>query len=439
MNKFKTMLEDIEIIQAVKKHGTHDQKTHGSWADGYTDEEISRMEELEDVGPSIQDLEDVLSGEGQDPGYDELKMMVENDQGLYKEAIDGIEERVAALVEENKYEYADQEAADAANEALYNRLFEQEQEKMINEFIENSGPGELAGLWIQQNGGGSGDPETLLPSFGELYDMSHEVRNAQGEVVTVMTSEVKIAEFTTDTPSGDVGIYLRGQIKDSAGNQAGDFIRIFYKEDDVWMVEHKLLKLQDDYENLGFGKDFIQKSMDWYAQRGMGAVIVGTAWDGARHWARAGFDFNPYYRDSDFQDLVDRMVDYEDFEFGTPARAEFDAIMRRATNGYVSDDGGAAFDSIKDMTSDDFPLPNDFAMIGFKDKTSTPYVHPITQDRKTSVSWSGERLLSDMNLNYIQILTPEGRSLIDGPIDRDGDGMVFDGTAREKPVSAVNS
>ena len=43
MNKFKTMLEDIEIIQAVKKHGTHDQKTHGSWADGYTDEEISRM------------------------------------------------------------------------------------------------------------------------------------------------------------------------------------------------------------------------------------------------------------------------------------------------------------------------------------------------------------------------------------------------------------
>jgi hypothetical protein len=437
MNKFKTMLEDIEIIQAVKKHGTHDQKTHGSWADGYTDEEISRMEELEDVGPSIQDLEDVLSGTDQDPGYDDLKLMVENDYGLYSQAIEGIDERVAEKLARLQEEFPNHEYTDQEKSTIY----EDVQAEMIDEYIDNSGPGELAGLWIEQNGGqlGSGDPETLLPSFGELYDMSHEVRNAQGEVVTVMTSEVKIAEFITDTPSGEVGIYLRGQIKDSDGNIAGDFIRSFYKDGDVWMVEHKLLKLQDDYENLGFGKDFIQKSMDWYAQRGIGAVIVGTAWDGARHWARAGFDFNPDNVDSDFQDLVDRMVDYEDFEFGTPARAEFDAIMRRATNGYVSDEGGAAFDSIKDMKSDDFPLPNDFAMIGFKDKTSTPYVHPITQDRKTSVSWSGERLLSDMNLNYIQILTPEGRNLFEGPIDRDGDGMVFDGTAREKPASAVNS
>jgi hypothetical protein len=422
------------LTLVMEKHGTHDQKTHGSWADGYTDEEISRMEELEDVGPSIQDLEDVLSGENQDPGFDDLKMMVENEESFYLSAIDGIDERVAERLARLQEEFPNHEYTDQEKSTIY----EDVQEEMIVEFVQNSGPGELAGLWIDQNGGGA-DAEALLPSFGELYDMSHEVRNAQGEVVTVMTSKVKIAELTTETPNGEVGIYLRGDIEDSEGNIAGDFMRIFYKDGGVWMVEHKLLKLQDDYENLGFGKDFIQKSMDWYAQRGMGAVIVGTAWDGARHWARAGFDFQPEQIDNDLNQLVDRMVDYEDFEFGTPARAEFDAIMRRATNGYVSDEGGATFDSIKDMKSDDFPLPNDFAMIGFKDKTSTPYVHPITQDRKTSVSWSGERLLSNMNLNYIQILTPEGRSLIDGPIDRDGDGMVFDGTAREKPASAVNS
>lgn len=439
MNKFKTMLEDIEIIKPVKKHQQHDQSTHGSWADGYTDEEVSRMEEMEDVGPSIQDLEDVLSGEEEQPGFDDLKMMVENDQGLYKRAIEGIEERVAALVEENKYEYADQEAADAANEQLYNRLFEQEQEKMINDFINNSEPGELAGQWLDENGsGGLGDAMTLLPSFGELYDMSHEVKNAQGEVVTEMTSEVRMAEMTTETPNNEIGIYARGSIKDSDNNQAGEFIRVFYKEEDVWMVEHKLLKLEDDYENLGFGKDFIQQSMDWYAQRGFGAVIVGTAWDGARHWARSGFDFNPDQIDNDLNELVDQMSNFEEFDFGKPARSQFDAIMRRATNGYVSDEGGAAFDSIKDMTSEDFPFPNDFAMIGFGSKTSTPYVHPITQDNKNAVSWAGERLLSNMNLNYIQILTPEGRNLLQGPIDRDGDGMVFDGTARERPVSTVD-
>jgi hypothetical protein len=436
MNKFKTMLEDIEIIQAVKKHGTHDQKTHGSWADGYTDEEISRMEELEDVGPSIQDLEDVLSGTDQDPGYDELKSMVENDEGLYKEAIEGIEERVAALVEENKYEYADQEAADAANEQLYNRLFEQEQEKMIDEFIENSGPGELAGLWIEQNGGTTAGE--LTSSFSDLYDTSHEVRNADGEVVTVLEAKVGRVEYTTDTPTGE-GIEVTGIIEDSDGNFAGEFKRTFHKDFGVWVVEHALLKLRDEYENLGFGKEFIQKSMDWYAQRGMGAVIVNTGWDGARHWARAGFDFQPEMLDNDLNELVDRMSIDSDFDFGTPERAEFDAIMRRATNGYVSGAGGVRFDSIKDMKTDGFPLPKDFAMIGFVDRTTTRYVHPITQDNKSSFSWAGERLLSNMNLHYVQILTPEGRNLFDGPIDRDGDGMVFDGTARERPASTVDS
>ena len=36
MSRFRTVLEDVEIIQGVKKHGTHDQKTHGSWATGGT-------------------------------------------------------------------------------------------------------------------------------------------------------------------------------------------------------------------------------------------------------------------------------------------------------------------------------------------------------------------------------------------------------------------
>ncbi len=34
MSRFRTVLEDVEIIQGVKKHGEHDQKTHGSWATG---------------------------------------------------------------------------------------------------------------------------------------------------------------------------------------------------------------------------------------------------------------------------------------------------------------------------------------------------------------------------------------------------------------------
>jgi hypothetical protein len=423
------------LTLVMEKHGTHDQKTHGSWADGYTDEEISRMEEMEDVGPSIEDLDAALKG-AEEPGLDDLKLIVSNDRGLYERAIEGIEARVDAAFEETKYEYEDIEARDKANEDLRNRLYEKIQEEMIDEFVEFSAPGELAGLWVDQNGGTTA--EDLNSSFSDLYGTSHEVRNADGEVVTVLSAMVGGVEYTTDTPTGE-GIEVTGIIEDSDNNFAGEFKRTFHKEDGVWIVEHALLKLEDEYENLGFGKEFIQKSMDWYAQRGMGAVIVNTAWDGARHWARSGFDFQPEMLDNDLNELVDRVANNADFDFGTPARAEFDAIMRRATNGYVSDVGGVGFDSIKDMKTDDFPLPNDFAMIGFDRKTSTPYVHPITQDNKNAVSWAGERLLSNMNLHYVQILTPEGRNLFDGPIDRDGDGMVFDGTAREKPASAVNS
>jgi hypothetical protein len=36
-------------------------------------------------------------------------------------------------------------------------------------------------------------------------------------------------------------------------------------------------------------------------------------------------------------------------------------------------------------------------------------------------------------------LSQEGRTITQGPIDRDGDGLVYDGTAREKPAPAVNS
>ena len=43
----------------------------------------------------------------------------------------------------------------------------------------------------------------------------------------------------------------------------------------------------------GFGKEFIQQSEAWYTAQGLGYIeIKSTAADGARHWARAGYDFS---------------------------------------------------------------------------------------------------------------------------------------------------
>ena len=428
----------------VLKHGEHDQSSHGNWADGYTPEETARMEEMSTLGPALEDLEAILNGSGEEPSLDDLKMLVENDHGLYKEAIEGIDERVAERLAKLQEEFPNHEYTEQEKSTIYENV----QEEMIDEFIENSGPGELAGLWMDQNGGG--DTEQLLndvtPYFEEIFNTDHTVVNAAGDAVTTLSSTIQDVSITTDTPTGEEGISVKGVIEDSDRAFAGEFERIFYKQDGVWVVEHKLLKLQDEYKGLGFGKEFIDRSEDWYTQRGFGAITVGTGWDGARVWARDGFDWDPESAEENFEHIVEaritgtysgRMLD--EFQYGQPARLEFDSLMERATNGYVSDEEGARWDSVKDFKNEDFPLPNDFLMIGYKDKTTSDYEHPFTGETKTAVTWAGERLFQDLNLNYVKILTPEGRNLFEGPIDRDGDGLVYDGTPREKPASAVKS
>jgi hypothetical protein len=164
-----------------------------------------------------------------------------------------------------------------------------------------------------------------------------------------------------------------------------------------------------------------------------------TGWDGARHWARSGYDWNPKNVEGGIRNLYYEANNSTDFLFGSPARVEFDALMERATNGYKSTEDGIFYDSVKSVSDNNFPLPNDFAMIGYKDKVSNNYESPVTGETKVEYTWAGQRLLQDQNLYYTKVLTAEGRNLFEGPIDRDGDGLVFDGTAREKPVSAVNS
>jgi hypothetical protein len=85
-------------------------------------------------------------------------------------------------------------------------------------------------------------------------------------------------------------------------------------------------------------------------------------------------------------------------------------------------------DNLNDMKNDSFPKPRDFASLGAD--------RPITLDDGTK-TYSGKILLSGKYLPYMKILTAEGQNLLSGPIDMDGDGLVYDGTPREKPVSSV--
>jgi hypothetical protein len=67
MSKFRTTLEDVEIIKPIKKHGEHDQKTHGSWANGtgalpegigYKDSDVvfhAEYGSTQEQGPYVED------------------------------------------------------------------------------------------------------------------------------------------------------------------------------------------------------------------------------------------------------------------------------------------------------------------------------------------------------------------------------------------------
>ena len=50
--------------------------------------------------------------------------------------------------------------------------------------------------------------------------------------------------------------------------------------------------MAEEYQGSGFGTKFLAQQEAYYVSKGIDAINVSTAWDGARHWARAGFDFN---------------------------------------------------------------------------------------------------------------------------------------------------
>jgi hypothetical protein len=421
-------------LKPTFKHlqGQHDQSTHGAWANGgYSEEQQAGMAAMQDLGPSIEDLDNAynaLSANANGPSLDEMKSIVENDQGLYEQATDGIDAIVDEKMAERKYEYADQAEADSANEALRNRLYEQTQNEMVDEFINNESD-MINQLYEEQNGGSALDQVAQLEGYmNEVYSYEHTGKDAAGNDVTLYS------EVTNMEPSSYVngGIKIYGQVVANNGDIAGEFERTMYKENNVWMVEHDLFQMYDDYKGAGFGTKFIQQQEDWYTTRNFGAVVVGTAWDGARHWARAGFDFHPEHVGSDISAIA-TAADYDpSFGAGTENRKEFDSLMSRAVEGYqpgvkwsTQSANGAKVKSIKNS---DFPLPNDFATIGIAKKT---------RDSEGTSIWGGKSLMYGLHLKYVKALTAEGRSIIQGPIDRDGDGLVYDGTVREKPATEV--
>ena len=414
------------------KHGTHTQADHGNWARGISAEDEALINEMEGRGPSLADLENLIQGADQ-PGLDDLKTMVENDSGMYGQATEDIDARVAERIANLQAEFPNHEYTEQEKSTIFDDV----QNEMIDEYIQ-SDDGTIAQMWMEQNGGGI-DLEETLPFFEEVYNVTHDVIGKDGEPFTRLQSGIN------DIQVGDDSIEVFGAIVDSQNEFAGEFTRTFSKEftgdgEQIWVVEHDIFKMAPEYEGVGFGKKFIAQQEAWYTAVGIDRIDVGTAWDGARHWAGAGFDFDAKSIDRNAIALVDglnaQVSNYGRFEYGSPERIEFDSIMSKMVTGYsTSADNGVTYAATRKITDESFPIPNDFAMIGYKDKVEIGR-NEITG--RPIYDWAGARLLYGMSLKYQKGLTKEGRSINQGPIDRDGDGMVYDGTPREKPAPMVN-
>jgi hypothetical protein len=415
-------------LKPVIKHGTGDQTPHGNWARGVSAEDEALINTMDGVGPTLDDLENALRMPEQ-ADMSDLTLMVNNDSGMYAQATDGIDERVAERLNNLQQEFPNHEYTEQEKSTIYENV----QDEMIQEFIE-SDDGTLAQLWQEQNGTEEFNAEDLHGPFDEVFGMTYEVKNAQGEVATTLSSS------TNNIYLDGERLVVTGEITDDAGNYAGEFQRGFFKSQDkdgneIWAVEHDLFKMDDEYAGVGFGSKFIAQQEAWYVAAGIGRIDVSTAWDGARHWAKSGFDFDERSMSANVRELIrGRIYNSADFAEGSASRIEFDSLISKMVTGY-NPNTVIFTGSTKTLNSDDFPIPNDFLMIGYADRFETG-TNQITG--KPVYSWAGARLLDNLNMKYQKGLSQEGRTIQQGPIDRDGDGLVYDGTPREKPAPAVN-
>jgi hypothetical protein len=367
---------------------------------------------MEGRGPTLDDLNN-MNSEMESAGYSDLIDLVNNDSGLYEQAIDGIDERVARAMEDAGIAPDDEQRKMS--------IYDQVQTEMIDEFVE-ADDGSLAEMWQEQNSSGI-DSSQMLEKLNEVYSFEHTGTNIQGEEIT-LRAEI---QYIDGIEEGNMR--FTGNVLADDGSYAGEFERTFYQNDEGgWSVEHDLFRMEDEYAGTGFGTEFIKQQEAYYIAQGFDSITVGTAWDGARHWARQGYDWNPggEQMTQNVRQLLGAVQNREGFEIGSQNRQEFDNLFGRMVVGYVPGETSGWDDlvKLKDMKSDDFPIPADFANLGIDRKTKTG----------NFVDWAGKELTAGLHMKYQKVLTAEAVNILGGPIDRDGDGLVYDGTPREKPA-----
>ena len=411
--RYKVIYFDYGLKPVFKHEGgpDHDQLEHGSWATGRTEEQIARIISMKNVGPLADEIKNALKPS--EVTNEEIDMLVRNTGPLYQaitEDIDNLvaQEMSALQVIHPNHEYTEQEKTE-----VYERI----ESGLIENYIENNRD-DLESQIRDERGEEPLSVEEITMSLSNVFDIEHTGIDQNGNERT-FSSRIGYGDNVGD------GIQIMGDILDENNDAIGEFTRTFFEKNGALLVEHDLLNIwAEENRGTGFGKEFIQRTEAWYVAQGLDGIVVSTGLeDGARHWARAGYDWrSPDHAESALDTLIASAGNR--FERNSPERTEFDSIMARAFEGYEAKPEGdlsmkVNYKAMKSMKEDGFPLPAEFANIGYKDGDK---------------EWAGKNLMYGQNFKYSKALTAEGMRLLEGPIDHDGDGMIYDGTPREKPA-----
>jgi len=426
-SRSKVIYFDYGLKPVLKHDGHDDQSSHGNWATGRSEEDVKRISEFKDRGPSINLLNETLEEIEPTLDRDKAKMMIDNDRKLNAEVENRIASLVATIEEQNGEPMSEEDRLDN---------YDDYRNQVIEEYMDEE-PDSLDNFSQREYGESIYEPkpiDALKESLNDVYGLETTATfrdgDRQGESITLTSSVDEV------TVAGNV-IRVVTNIRDEMGNPLNDdeIIRYLVKNEETgtWSAEHSLLRVNKEFRGLGFGSKFLQQSEDYYVAKGFTHIELNAGLqDGARHWANSGFDWNRdklTFSIDTLNDAFDRRqsdIDLDLTELNAESKIRYSEDLQKGREilSRMTDGNG----NIRDMKEDDFPTPKEFASLG-ADK-------PLVRTDGTT-TWSGKELLAREYLPYMKVLTAEGQNLLSGPIDMDGDGLVYDGTPREKPVSSV--
>jgi GNAT superfamily N-acetyltransferase len=368
-------------LKPALKHAEHDQQSHGNWATGEGGKWSAYGSRAGDIAAregalTRQALDEIflsMDGEG--------KSIYDFDDDELQRIIDNDPMLYEAFIDEKNrvMEYFSEEF-NIPVENLGN--YERDADNDARDAVRDSFRDYIVDEYGSEN---VFDEDTAKRTMRDAFDYKDEKSGISARVLEVYPD--------------DDGLKVRGAIYAPDGrSQIGEFARTFYQDEGNYRVEHDLFRIAEkEYQGKGFGRGFIENQENTYIAAGLTRINLYSAWDGAYTWSRAGYDFDPERLGESIRNLNNGSWDT-----GNWSKSDVDkfASLRERSQGNMSDK--------------DFPFPDDYASL--PNAKSAMY---------------GERVY------FEKILTPEGVRLREGAIDADGDGMIYDGTPRERPAPAA--